>query len=289
MVLSNTLSRTSAIVFPELKILSVPKTYSMGRERNLRYSLLQSPFRLCIVSLFDGLKKFLVTHSHKILAIFCRLVIPKHVDSFLRPAHVSFGIPNNMFFLFSLNIKLLPMKICWLFIEKSLRYLCWTHIIRLGEPCKEKKKRKIQFDFSFFSFFRCVWTKQRFHLICCWKRLNLCSFFTLVLLCVREAVDVFLAEFFPSGQVPQHTQHNRLLQCTILKKWTLSGWFLEWRSFSFWIRNLLYFWTKCIDFWSLTWKGNKLYLHFFPFFVPNWLDLVESNKVESNLLEIFVN
>ena len=85
-------------------------------------------------------------------------------------------------YLFSLNIKLLPMKICWLFIEKSLRYLCWTHIIRLGEPCKEKKKRKIQFDFSFFSFFRCVWTKQRFHLICCWKRLNLCSFFTLVLL-----------------------------------------------------------------------------------------------------------
>ena len=29
-----------------------------GGERNLRYSLLQSPFRLCIVSLFDGLKKF---------------------------------------------------------------------------------------------------------------------------------------------------------------------------------------------------------------------------------------
>ena len=117
------------------------------------------------------------------------------------------------------------MKICWLFIEKSVRYLCWTHIIRLGEPCKEKKKRKIQFDFSFFSFFRCVWTQQRFHLICCWKRLNLCSFFTLVLLCVREAVDVFLAEFFPSGQVPQHTQHNRLLYK--FEKWTLSGWLLE--------------------------------------------------------------
>ena len=178
------------------------------------------------------------------------------------------------------------MKICWLFIEKSLRYLCWTHIIRLGEPCKEKKKRKIQFDFSFFSFFRCVWTKQRFHLICCWKRLTLCTFFLLVLLCVHEAVDLFLANFFLLAKfinIP-----NTIVSCTILKKWTLSGWFLEWRSFSFWIRNLLYFWTKCIDFWSLTWKGNKHYLHFPLFFVPNWLDLVESNKVESNLLQNFV-
>ena len=97
-------------------------------------------------------------------------------------------------------------------------------------------------------------------------------------------VNLFLAEFFLLAKfinIP-----NAIVSCTILKKWTLSGWFLEWRSFSFWIRNLLYFWTKCIDFWSLTWKGNKYYLHFSLFFVPNWLDLVESNKVESNLVSL---
>ena len=172
---------------------------------------------------------------------------------------------NVSAFAFSVNIKLLPMKICWLFIEKSLRYLCWTHIIRLGEPCKEKKKRKIQFDFSFFSFFRCVWTKQRFHLICCWKRLNLCSFFTLVLLCVREAVDVFLAEFFPSGQVPQHTQHNRLLYN--IEKMNTVRMIFGIKVLFFLNKKPPLFWTKCIDFWSLTWKGNKHYLHFPPFFL----------------------
>ena len=178
------------------------------------------------------------------------------------------------------------MKICWLFIEKSLRYLCWTHIIRLGEPCKEKKKRKIQFDFSFFSFFRCVWTKQRFHLICCWKRLNLCSFFTLVLLCVREAVDVFLAEFFPSGQVPQHTQHNRLLYN--IEKMNTVRMIFGMKVLFFLNKKPPLFLDKVYRLLKSNVKRKQTLFTFPPFFVPNWLDLVESNKVESNLLQNFV-
>ena len=147
------------------------------------------------------------------------------------------------------------MKICWLFIEKSLRYLCWTHIIRLGEPCKEKKKGKIQFDFSFFSFFRCVWTKQRFQLFCCWRGLISVAFsFSCSFVFVRQLIYSWLN--FSSGQVHQHTQHNRLLY-NIEKKWTLSGWFLEKRSFlseqeTSFILDRVY-----IDFWSLWWKGNN--------------------------------
>ena len=75
------------------------------------------------------------------------------------------------------------------------------------------EKGKIWVDFSFFSFVRLnpFEPNKDSTLSVVEKGLVSVAFSFLVLLCVREAVDVFLAEFFPSGQVPQHTQHNRLL------------------------------------------------------------------------------
>ena len=98
-----------------------------------------------------------------------------------------------------------------------------------------------------------------------------CSF-----LCVREAVDVFLAEFFPSGQVPQHTQHNRLLY-NIEKMNTV--------RMIFGMKVLFFLNKKPPLFLDKVYRLLKSNVKR----KPNWLDLVESNKVESNLLQIFVS
>ena len=181
--------------------------------------------------------KKLGTHSHKILAIFCRLLIPNHVDSFLRPAHVSFGISNNMFY----SLSILSCSL-WRSVDCLLKNLwgIFAELILYGwENYAKRRKGENPVWFSFFLFPPYVWTKWRFHLICYWKRLNLCSFSLPVLLCVCEAVDLFLAEIFLLAKfinIP-----NAIVSCTILKKWTLSGWFLGKKVISFWTRNLLYF------------------------------------------------
>ena len=87
------------------------------------------------------------------MAIFCRLLIPKHVDSFLRPAHVSFGIPNNMFF-YSLSILSCSLwrsvdcllKNLWDIFAELILYAWENHAKR-----RKRGKSNLIFHFSPFS------------------------------------------------------------------------------------------------------------------------------------------
>ena len=170
-------------------------------------------------------KKFLVTHSHKILAIFCRLLIPKHVDSFLRPAHVSFGIPNNMFF-YSLSILSCSL---WRSVDCLLKNL-WDIFAELilyawENHAKRRKRGKSNLIFH-FSPFSVAFEPNKDSTLSVVERGLIsvafslsCSFVSVRRLMYSWLNFFLLAKFL---NIP-----NTIVSCTILKKWTLSGWFLE--------------------------------------------------------------
>ena len=97
-----------------------------------------------------------------------------------------------------------------------------------------------------------------------------CSF-----LCVREAVDVFLAEFFPSGQVPQHTQHNRLLYN--IEKMNTVRMIFGMKVLFFLNKKPPLFLDKVYRLLKSIVKRKQSLLTFFPF-LSNWLNLVEPHE-----------